>query len=263
MQGCIVKSNSFCFRFKHNFVINIYSMIVSTHTLNINRWFYHVIRKFIRLNFYLKGESEFDFDKLYIETSEDSGASWSPRTVEIISNSESAEIYEGGVSGEYSDWVYGTVVFDHLEGVNDAYFRFRFVTDGTENEYDGWYIDNVKVTSMDGIYPNPQNRYYGYIDGTSSATPFVSGLAGLIWGRLPDLSARCVKTFIIEGVDQLSAFSGKTLSGGRINAYTSLNLALAQGASSSCDDNSDDEKTIGTSGGNSSGNGFCFIETCH
>ncbi len=211
----------------------------------------------IRLNFYLKGESEFDFDKLYIETSEDAGASWSSRTIEIISDSEYAEIYEGGISGEYSDWVYGTVVLDHLEGVNDAYFRFHFVTDDTIN-YDGWYIDNVKITSMDGTYPNPQSRYYGYIDGTSSATPFVSGLAGLIWSRLPGLSAGCVKTFIIEGVDQIPAFSGKTLSGGRINAYTSLNLALSPDASSSCDGNSDNE-TIGTS----SGDGFCFIKTCH
>jgi len=218
----------------------------------------------IRLNFYLKGESELNYDKLYIDTldtSEDSDASWSSRTVEIISNSDSAEIYEEGISGRYADWVYGTVVLDHLKGVNDAYFRFRFVTDKNIN-YNGWYIDNVKITSkiisIDGTYPNPQRLYYGYIDGTSSATPFVSGLAGLIWSRLPDLPLCCIKEFIIGGVDQLSAFSGKTLSNGRINAYTSLNLALNQDGTSFCDCDSNDETIGSTSDG-----GFCFIKTCY
>jgi len=211
----------------------------------------------VRLNFYLKGDSEFGNDKLYVDTATNFGGPWSPRAIEIITDSGYTEYAEDGISGEYSSWAYGTVVLDHLEGVDEAYLRFRFVTDNTDNNYDGWYIDNVSITSMDGVYPNPQSQYYGYLDGTSSATPFVSGLAGLIWSRMPDLSAECIKMFIMEGVDPLSDFSTKTLSGGRINAYNSLSLSISQGAS--CGDDSGDATTRVESDSDS---GFCFIGAC-
>lgn len=211
-------------------------------------------RSNIRLNFYLKGESEPASDKLFIETYD--GNEWSsPRPIEIISEYGS-QTFDEGISGRYSDWVYGTVVLDHLEGVDEAYLRFRFVTNDTDNNYDGWYIDNVIITSMAGIYPNPQSQYYSYLDGTSSATPFVSGLAGLIWSEIPDLSAECVKKFIMDGVDPVAAFSNKTLSGGRINAYNSLSLSISQGAS--CGDDSGDATRVESD----SDGGFCFIGAC-
>jgi len=213
----------------------------------------------IRLNFYLKGDSEFGNDKLYVDTAESSGGPWSPRLIEIVSENGS-QTFDEGISGRYSDWVYGTVILDHLEGVAEAYFRFRFVTNDTDNDYDGWYIDNVIITSMAGTYPNPQSQYYGYLDGTSSATPFVSGLAGLIWSEVPDLPAECVKMFIMDGADPVADFSSKTLTGGRINAYNSLSLSISQGAS--CSDGTGGGGGTTTTVGVDSDGGFCFIGTC-
>jgi subtilisin family serine protease len=213
-------------------------------------------RKNIKLSFYLIGESESNDDELFVETND--GNQWSSRPIEIVSDNGS-QVFSDGISGSFLNWVYGTVTLDHLEGVDEAYVRFRFVTNGTNNNYDGWYIDNVSITSMDGIYPNPQSQYYGYLDGTSSATPFVSGLAGLIWSRLPSLSAECVKTFIMDGVDPVAAFSSKTLSGGRVNAYNSLYLSLSQGSSCSNDTGGGGATTTVESDSDS---GFCFIRTC-
>jgi len=210
--------------------------------------------KNILLSFYLVGASEAGDDLLFLETYD--GNQWSRRPIEVIWDSGSQVFDEDdGISGSFRRWVYATVTLDHLEGIDGAKIRFRFITDATNNRYNGWYIDGLSISSMDGSFPNPQNQYYGFLDGTSSATPYVSGVAGLIWSRVPDLSAECVKWFIMEGVDPVSAFSTRTLSGGRLNAYTSLTTAVTQGASSSCN--------VSSGGDTDSDSGFCFIRTCH
>jgi subtilisin family serine protease len=63
---------------------------------------------------------------------------------------------------------------------------------------------------------------YDYIAGTSMAAPHVTGLAALIWSQNPALTHYQVKARIMNGVDKLAGLSGKTITGGRINAYTSL-----------------------------------------
>ncbi|MBN1167299.1 MAG: S8 family serine peptidase [Methanospirillaceae archaeon] len=66
---------------------------------------------------------------------------------------------------------------------------------------------------------------YVYMSGTSMATPHVSGLAALLKAVKPGLSAVQMKNLIIQGVDPLSSLSAKTVSGGRINAYNSIQAA--------------------------------------
>jgi subtilisin family serine protease len=75
---------------------------------------------------------------------------------------------------------------------------------------------------------------YGYNQGTSMAVPHVTGLAGLIWARIPDLEPRQVKAAILDGVDRLSGLSGKLVSGGRINAQKALCLAAGVCGDLSC-----------------------------
>jgi subtilisin family serine protease len=63
---------------------------------------------------------------------------------------------------------------------------------------------------------------YNYMSGTSMATPFVSGLAALIMSYRTDFSLSHVKETIIGSVDAKPEFLGKTISGGRINAFNAL-----------------------------------------
>jgi subtilisin family serine protease len=69
---------------------------------------------------------------------------------------------------------------------------------------------------------NGQNEAYAYFSGTSMATPVVSGVAALLWGYNPSLTAAQVKNAILSTADKLPALNGKVLSGGRVNAYNAL-----------------------------------------
>ena len=63
---------------------------------------------------------------------------------------------------------------------------------------------------------------YGYSSGTSMATPHVAGLAALVKANRPAADWRQVKNLILSGGDTVDGLVGKTLTGKRINAYTSV-----------------------------------------
>ncbi len=67
----------------------------------------------------------------------------------------------------------------------------------------------------------PGNRYASW-SGTSMATPFVTGAAMLHWSKFPSLTVPELKAQIMAFSDRSSAFSGKSITGGRLN----LNKAL-------------------------------------
>jgi subtilisin family serine protease len=63
---------------------------------------------------------------------------------------------------------------------------------------------------------------YGLLSGTSMATPHVAGVVGLILSENPGLSAEEVKDLILTTVDPLTSLEGRTVSGGRLNAFEAL-----------------------------------------
>jgi serine protease len=63
---------------------------------------------------------------------------------------------------------------------------------------------------------------YDYFDGTSMATPHVTGLVALLKGFDPSLTPAALKNLILTGGDQTYGTDGLTLSGRRINAFGSL-----------------------------------------
>ncbi|MBQ6247943.1 MAG: S8 family serine peptidase, partial [Kiritimatiellae bacterium] len=58
---------------------------------------------------------------------------------------------------------------------------------------------------------------YQYMDGTSMATPHVTGAAALILAADPTLTVAKVKELLLEYADPIDALNGKCVSGGRLN----------------------------------------------
>lgn len=71
-------------------------------------------------------------------------------------------------------------------------------------------------TSIQSTTPN---NTYQYMNGTSMATPHVSGLAVLLKSQNPSLSWLDIKTRILSRVDKNVSLLSTTLTGGRINAH--------------------------------------------
>jgi len=67
----------------------------------------------------------------------------------------------------------------------------------------------------------PGNRYE-VLSGTSMATPHVSGVAALTWGRFPLISNLQVKTLILNAADRKASLAGRCVTGGRLNAFMSI-----------------------------------------
>lgn len=89
-------------------------------------------------------------------------------------------------------------------------------------------FSNYGVVSIDvaapgvSIYSTVPDDDYGYMNGTSMATPMVTGLAVLLKSYNSDYTFQGIKNNIIANVDEVSYLRGKILSGGRINANSSL-----------------------------------------
>ena len=154
------------------------------------------------LDFQLNG-SIAQGDALYVETATVATGPWT--TLLGLSGSSNGE------------WLNITVDLGKLDGTATAYFRFRLQTDGSGTA-DGVYIDNVEVTTA------AVQDTYQFLDGTSMATPHVTGLSALVWANSTTLSHLQVKERILNSVDRLPALSTSTpvFTQGRINASNSI-----------------------------------------
>jgi len=67
-----------------------------------------------------------------------------------------------------------------------------------------------------------KNSQYQYLSGTSMATPYVSGVAGLLKAANPSMTKYQIRDKILNTVDRLSSLSGKVATGGRLNAAAAV-----------------------------------------
>lgn len=65
---------------------------------------------------------------------------------------------------------------------------------------------------------------YAYYSGTSMATPHVSGVAALAWSLKPTATVAEVRNALLTGVDPVASLAGKTVTGGRLNAFRTLQI---------------------------------------
>jgi thermitase len=85
-------------------------------------------------------------------------------------------------------------------------------------EADGAHFDNFRFV----CHGSPSDGGVEYLSGTSMATPMVSGAAALLFAQAPLSTPSQVKTALLGTVDRLTALSGVTVTGGRLNAFRAL-----------------------------------------
>jgi thermitase len=146
-------------------------------------------------------------DRIVAETSPD-GATWDHRPSPLI----------GSTSG-FERWI---VDLSELEGRSTGGLRFHLLTNasGTGN---GIALDDLEIFCVP-----PVESYTGADDefafdfGTSMAAPHVAGTAVLMLSLDPGLNAAELKRRLLGSVDAEPALSGKTVTGGRLNAARAL-----------------------------------------
>lgn len=100
---------------------------------------------------------------------------------------------------------------------------------GASNNADA-RIYNYGLVSVDLAAPGATIRSttigsdasYGYMSGTSMATPHVAGAAALLAAHAPSLSVASLKATLMNTVDVLPAFTGFNKSSGRMNVFNAL-----------------------------------------
>lgn len=82
------------------------------------------------------------------------------------------------------------------------------------------------------IYSTTPKGKYGSKSGTSMASPHVAGAAALVWAQNPSLTAQEVKDKLLNSVDPVASLAGKTVTGGRLNAFQALDSGGGSGGGS-------------------------------
>lgn len=155
------------------------------------------------INYDLMYDLENGYDFLHVETSND-GVTWVPT---------------GKKHTGWSAWMFEShsAPIDKLDGDSQAWVRFRLTSDAA-TQYDGVYLDNVRVECLD----TPNSLDYDYYNGTSMATPQVAGAAAILFSANPSASVAEVKSTLMNTGDSLPALAGKTVSGKRLNLKNAL-----------------------------------------
>ncbi|MDD4151101.1 MAG: S8 family serine peptidase [Candidatus Gracilibacteria bacterium] len=139
---------------------------------------------------------------------------------------------------------------------SDFKFRFNWHTDGIQDSENGCFIYELAVNGTD----NGLGNAYGFLDGTSMATPNVVGLASLAWSYKPNLSAINIKNAILNNGDSISSLSGFTTSGKRINAFKTLLSLTDTGSITQIKAYSDSGKTLELASGSFLKNPSIYLE---
>jgi hypothetical protein len=119
------------------------------------------------------------------------------------------------------------------------------------------YLSNFGANSVDlgapgyYIFSTAPGNSYQYKSGTSMATAHVSGVAGLLLSSDPTLTDTQVKDFLLDSTQPTLSLCGKTVTGGRLDAYNCLSGTFPERLSGPCQ----------ATGGSDGGGGGCFIAT--
>lgn len=84
------------------------------------------------------------------------------------------------------------------------------------------FVDAITPLGSQAAFYIHYSDAYQFLDGTSMATPVVSGIAALAGSLYSSFTAEQIKGTILGSVDVLPSLQGKILTGGRVNVYKAL-----------------------------------------
>jgi hypothetical protein len=108
-----------------------------------------------------------------------------------------------------------------------------------ERTFSGYGLTTIDVGAPGSdVYTTQLGGGYGTTSGTSFATPLTAGVIGLLYSAPcasmmdlvkgdPAAGALFIRQMLFEGVDQVGNLPGNTVTGGRINAGTSMEMIMA------------------------------------
>src|SRR5438874_1876427 len=76
------------------------------------------------------------------------------------------------------------------------------------------------------VFSTAPHNSYQYLSGTSMAAPHVAGVAALVLAHTPSLTTAQVKSAILDNVDPILALTGRTITGGRLNAAKAVGAVI-------------------------------------
>lgn len=92
------------------------------------------------------------------------------------------------------------------------------------------YGNNIDIFAPgEDIYSTVDNQQYANWDGTSMATPMVSGVAALLKAYDPSLTTAQIKSAILNSADQITGLASFVPSGRRLNAKKALQYVAGNG----------------------------------
>ena len=120
-------------------------------------------------------------------------------------------------------------LFNTLAAGGSVRVRVSLLTDAA-NVASGIHFDNPTLACIE----SPSDHGLEFKQGTSMASPHVAGAAALLFSRNPGAPVSEVRGTLLSTVDQVAAFSGNTVTGGRLNignamARMSADTALTGG----------------------------------
>ena len=158
-----------------------------------------------RLETRLRLATEDGVDGIWTDVSGDGGANWS---------NESG--WSGSTSGAFERFTMAELP-DRKPSVQ---YRFEFVSKDSIVD-DGVYLDDVRAYCVSGT-PSATNDYQ-FSQGTSMATPHVTGVVGLLLSVNPNLTVAQIRNAILNTGNASPLLTGVVSTGRRLNALNALN----------------------------------------